>query len=85
MIRFRIAAIGTVFLHFDDCRLPAAQILGDPHCGFDIANEWLYATRLTVAAMCIGRARRAFDLALDYAANRRQFGQLIGKVSRREF
>ena len=29
--------------------------------------------------MCIGRARRAFDLALDYAANRRQFGQLIGK------
>ena len=66
-------------LHFDDCRLPAAQILGDPHCGFDIANEWLYATRLTVAAMCIGRARRAFDLALDYAANRRQFGQLIGK------
>ena len=57
----------------------AAQILGDPHCGFDIANEWLYATRLTVAAMCIGRARRAFDLALDYAANRRQFGQLIGK------
>ena len=66
-------------MHFDDCRLPAAQILGDPHCGFDIANEWLYATRLTVAAMCIGRARRAFDLALDYAANRRQFGQLIGK------
>ena len=66
-------------LHFDDCRLPTAQILGEPHCGFDIANEWLYATRLTVAAMCIGRARRAFDLALDYAVNRRQFGQLIGK------
>ena len=66
-------------LSFDDCRLPASQILGEPDCGFEIANEWLYATRLTVAAMCIGRARRAFALALDYAVNRRQFGQAIGK------
>jgi len=66
-------------LGFDDCRLPTSQILGDPHRGFDLANEWLYGTRLTVAAMCVGRARRAFDLALAHAAERRQFGQQIGK------
>ncbi len=66
-------------LDFDDCRLPAAQILGEEgHC-FDVANTWLYATRLSVAAMCVGRARRVFDLALDWAATRRQFGQQIGK------
>ena len=66
-------------LAFDDCRLPAAQILGEPHRGFELANEWLYATRLTVAAMAVGRARRAFDLAVNYAAERKQFGQAIGK------
>ena len=66
-------------LSFDDCRLPAGQILGEEGGGFEVANSWLFATRLTVAAMCVGRARRAFDLALDYAAQRRQFGQQIGK------
>ena len=66
-------------LDFDDCRLPAAQVLGEVHRGFDLANEWLYATRLTVAAMCVGRARRAFDLALSHAAERQQFGQPIGR------
>jgi acyl-CoA dehydrogenase len=66
-------------LTFDDCRLPAAQVLGDVHRGFDIANDWLGGTRLTVAAMCVGRARRAFDLALMQAASRTQFGQTIGR------
>ena len=66
-------------LTFDDCRLPSAQILGEVHRGFELANEWLYGTRLTVAAMCVGRARRAFDLALAYAAQRSQFGQPIGR------
>ncbi|MEP5008512.1 acyl-CoA dehydrogenase family protein, partial [Roseobacter sp.] len=66
-------------LDFDDCRLPAAQVLGEVDGGFAVMNEWLYATRLTVAAFCVGRARRAFDYALDYAAQREQFGQPIGK------
>ncbi len=66
-------------LTFDDCRLGPDQVLGEPHGGFDLANEWLYSTRLTVAAMCVGRARRVFDYALAYAAERRQFGQQIGK------
>jgi acyl-CoA dehydrogenase len=66
-------------LSFEDCRLPDAQILGQEGQGFAMANTWLHATRLSVAALCVGRARRAFDLALNYAAQRRQFGQAIGK------
>ncbi len=66
-------------LSFQDCRLPNSQILGELHRGFDIANEWLYATRITVATMSVGRARRAFDLALEHAATRKQFGKQIGK------
>ncbi|MDE1187853.1 MAG: acyl-CoA dehydrogenase family protein [Pantoea sp.] len=65
-------------LTFTDCRLPKSQILGGLHQGFDIANQWLSGTRLTVAATSVGRARRAFDLALSYAAERKQFGKPIG-------
>ena len=66
-------------LEFDDCRLPDSQVLGEVDGGFAVMNEWLYASRLTVAAMCVGRARRVFDLALRHAAERHQFGQSIGK------
>ena len=54
-------------------------MLGEEGGGFDLANTWLAATRLTVAAMCVGRARRCLDLCVDWAANRRQFGQSIGR------
>jgi len=66
-------------LDFSDCRLPDAQVLGEVDGGFAVMNEWLYATRLTVAAFSVGRARRCFDYALNYAAERKQFGQQIGK------
>ncbi len=66
-------------LEFDDCRLPQAQVLGEVDGGYAVMNTWLYATRLTVAAMAVGRARRAFDMALGYAAEREQFGQKIGR------
>ena len=66
-------------LNFDDCRLSDAQVLGEVHKGFELANQWLYGTRLTVAASCVGRARRVFEMALPYAAERQQFGQPIGR------
>ena len=66
-------------LEFDECRIPASQILGEVHKGFDVANTWLGATRLQVAATCLGRAERALSHAIAYAAERRQFGQQIGK------
>ena len=68
-----------MILDCDDCRLPDAQVLGEVDGGFAVMNDWLYATRITVASMCVGRARRVFDYALDYAAQREQFGQPIGK------
>jgi len=66
-------------LEFDNVRIPADQVLGEVHKGFDVANQWLGATRLQVASTCLGRAERALDLAVRYAAERRQFGQAIGK------
>jgi acyl-CoA dehydrogenase len=66
-------------LTFDDCRVPASQILGGEGQGFEMANTWLRSTRLSVAATSVGKARRAFDLALNHAARRRQFGSPIGK------
>ncbi len=66
-------------LNFDDARVPAANLLGTEHRGFDVANEWLGSTRLQVAAVCLGRADRALSVALDWAATREQFGQKIGR------
>ncbi|PVH27694.1 acyl-CoA dehydrogenase family protein [Pararhodobacter oceanensis] len=66
-------------LEFDDCRVPAENVLGEVHKGFEVANDWLGATRLQVAATSIGRADRALGHALDWAAERKQFGQQIGK------
>ena len=66
-------------LEFDNCRIHKRQMLGELHKGFDVANSWLGATRLQVGATCLGRAERAFGHALDYAAQRKQFGQSIGK------
>ncbi len=66
-------------LIFSDCRIHERQILGEEHRGFDVANEWLGATRLTVAAQCIGRAQRALEMATQWAATRKQFGQTIGR------
>jgi alkylation response protein AidB-like acyl-CoA dehydrogenase len=66
-------------LEFNDCRVPASAVLGEVHKGFEVANTWLGATRLQVAATCIGRAERALDAAKQWAVDRVQFGQQIGK------
>ncbi|HET7199179.1 MAG TPA: acyl-CoA dehydrogenase, partial [Burkholderiales bacterium] len=66
-------------LQFTDCRVPRSAVLGEVHRGFEVANTWLGATRLQVAANCLGRAERALGLATQWATERRQFGQQIGK------
>jgi acyl-CoA dehydrogenase len=68
-----------MILEFDDCRLPRSQVLGEVHKGFEVAGKWLGATRLQVASTCLGRAERALGHAVAYAAQRKQFGQEIGK------
>lgn len=66
-------------LEFDNCRIPAENVLGEIHKGFEVANTWLGATRLQVGATCLGRADRAFKHSVEWAATREQFGQPIGK------
>ncbi|MGN6678869.1 MAG: acyl-CoA dehydrogenase family protein [Streptosporangiaceae bacterium] len=66
-------------LWFADCRVPGSALLGEHGHGFDLLSEWLGASRLTVAATSVGRARRVIDLAAGWAASRQQFGQPVGK------
>jgi acyl-CoA dehydrogenase len=72
-------------LVFTNCHVSAEQVLGEEHKGFDVANQWLGATRLTVATQCVGRAQRALELATQWAATRKQFGQTIGKFQGTSF
>jgi acyl-CoA dehydrogenase len=66
-------------LSFADCRIPGSGLLGTEGHGFDLLSEWLGASRLTVAATSVGRARRVLDMSTGWAASRVQFGQPIGR------
>ncbi len=72
-------------LIFTDCRIGVDQVLGAEHEGFEVANTWLGATRLWVAANCVGRAQRALGMAVEWAATRKQFGQTIGRFQGTSF
>lgn len=66
-------------VYLENVRLDDGQILGEEGKGFDFANEWLYAGRVSLGANCVGRAERVFALAADWAANRKAFGKTIGE------
>jgi acyl-CoA dehydrogenase len=66
-------------LAFEGCRVPVANRLGEEGRGFDLMGEWLGASRLTVAASSVGRARRVLEMTTRWAAERVQFGQPIGR------
>ncbi|MQA82268.1 MAG: acyl-CoA dehydrogenase [Streptosporangiales bacterium] len=66
-------------LSFTGCRIPAGQRLGAEGAGFELMNEWLGASRLSVAATSVGRGRRVLELATRWAAEREQFGRPIGR------
>jgi acyl-CoA dehydrogenase len=66
-------------LSFESCRVPVTARLGDEGRGFDLMSEWLGASRLTVAASSVGRARRVLEMTTAWAAERVQFGQPIGR------
>ena len=75
----------TYELFFDDCRVPASKVLGEVGKGWTVANAWLTAGRVMVAANCVGQAQRAMDLSVEWAAERKQFGQAIGKYQGTSF
>ncbi len=72
-------------LSFDDCRVGPGQILGAEGEGLDLANKWLHMGRVWVGAGCCGRAERLLELATEWAANRKQFGQPIGRFQGTSF
>ena len=72
-------------LSFNDCRVSAAQMLGEEGEGLTLADKWIKMGRVWVGAGCCGRAERLLELSLDWAANRKQFGQAIGKFQGTSF
>jgi alkylation response protein AidB-like acyl-CoA dehydrogenase len=63
---------------FENCRVPASQLLGAEGQGFINALQVLDAGRIGIAALAVGLAQGAYDAARAYAFERRQFGQPIG-------
>lgn len=66
-------------VRFDELRVPAANILGEPGQGFRYAQVRLSPARLTHCMRWLGAARRAHDIAVDYARRREAFGRPIGQ------
>jgi alkylation response protein AidB-like acyl-CoA dehydrogenase len=72
-------ASDTAELYFDDCRVPKENLLGEIGQGSKIMLSTLDNGRLSIAAMGLGAAQGAFELALQYSQERKQFGKPISK------
>jgi acyl-CoA dehydrogenase len=64
-------------LAFDDCKVPATNVLGELNRGFGVAAQQLTHGRLKIAAMCLGVAQRALDIAVEWAQQRTTWGRPI--------
>jgi alkylation response protein AidB-like acyl-CoA dehydrogenase len=73
----RASATGEVL--FSDCRLPSSQLLGKPGEGFVDSLRILDGGRISIAALAVGLAQGAFDAALKYSKQRKQFGRFISE------
>jgi alkylation response protein AidB-like acyl-CoA dehydrogenase len=74
-----IRASSTCELLLDDCRVPRANLLGEPGKGYKVAIETLNEGRIGIGAQMIGLARGALDAAIGYVKERKQFGKAIGE------
>jgi short-chain 2-methylacyl-CoA dehydrogenase len=72
-------------LSFRDCAVPKANLLGERGAGYRQFLEILDGGRISVAAMGLGLAQGAFELATDYASERRQFGKPISTFQAIQF
>jgi alkylation response protein AidB-like acyl-CoA dehydrogenase len=73
----RSSATGEVI--FSDCRVPASQLLGKPGEGFVDSLRILDGGRISIAALSVGTARGAYEAALSYSKQRKQFGRFISE------
>jgi butyryl-CoA dehydrogenase len=67
----------TAQINFDNCRIPAENLIGQEGEGYKIALGALEGGRIGIAAQSVGMARSAFECALEYAKQRESFGQAI--------
>jgi alkylation response protein AidB-like acyl-CoA dehydrogenase len=74
-----IRASSTCELLFDECRVPATNILGEVGKGYKIAIETLNEGRIAIGAQMLGLAQGALDHALAYTKERKQFGKAIAE------
>jgi alkylation response protein AidB-like acyl-CoA dehydrogenase len=72
-------------LFFDDVRVPAANVLGDPIGGFKYLSQFLAGERLIAAIDAMALAQTAFDITLEYVQQRRAFGRPIGAFQNTRF
>jgi alkylation response protein AidB-like acyl-CoA dehydrogenase len=70
-------ASDTAQILFEDCRVPAANLIGDEGAGYKIALSGLEGGRIGIAAQSLGMARAAYEAALKYARERVAFGRPI--------
>ncbi len=70
---------------FDDCRIPATNLVGEEGQGFKIAMQGLDGGRLNIAACSLGGAQRALDEAVAYTKDRKQFGRAIADFQATQF
>lgn len=70
---------GTCELVFNNCFVPAENVLGELHHGVRVLMRGLDHERLVAASACVGFLQAALDIALPYCAQRKQFGQAIGE------
>ncbi|NVJ97178.1 MAG: acyl-CoA dehydrogenase family protein [Alphaproteobacteria bacterium] len=75
----------TAAVMFDDCRIPAANLVGAEGQGFKIAMQGLDGGRLNIGACSIGGAQRALDEAVAYTKDRKQFGKSIADFQATQF
>ena len=74
-----LRASDTSELIFEDCAIPAANVLGKEGDGFVDAMRVLDGGRISIAALSLGMAQGAFEAALKYSKQRKQFGKAIGE------
>ncbi len=68
----------TAELVFEDCVVPAANLVLEENAGVSVVMSGLDIERAMVGPMCVGMAERALELSVEYARERKQFGQPIG-------
>lgn len=80
-----IRGSATYELIFDDCRIPKENLLGMKGKGFGIAMHTLDGGRIGIAAQALGLAEGAFESAVKYVKERKQFGRALGQFQNTQF